>query len=76
MEYIFVGITIFFNIVFVIWKFKKARYPDALLDTFLLMLVTFVFSGSYGALVAGTVASALVSLYLYFSPPKLPDWDL
>lgn len=72
MEFILVGVAVFFNIAFVIWKFEKARYADAILDTTLLVLVAILFSGSYAALVAGTIASALVSLYLFFSPPKFP----
>ena len=70
MEYILVGILVFFNLVFIVWKFDHARYADAFLDTFLLILVAAFFSGSYGALVVGTIASALVSIYLFFSPPK------
>ena len=70
LEFILVGFAVFFNIAFVIWKFERARYADALLDVSLLVLVAILFSGSYAALVAGTVASALVSLYLFFSPPR------
>ena len=76
MEYILIGITVFFNIAIIMWKFEKHRYADASLDATLLVLVALLFSGSYGALVVGTVASALVSLYLLISPPKLPDFDL
>lgn len=75
MEFIFVGIAVFFNIAIILWKFEKGRYPDAVLDSILLFLVAFLFSGSYGALVSGTIASALVSLYLLISPPKLPSLD-
>jgi len=76
MEYILIGITVFFNIAIILWKFEKHRYLDALLDTTLLVLVALLFSSSYGALVVGTVASALVSLYLLISPPKLPSFDI
>lgn len=70
-EFIIIGITVFFNIAVVKWKFDHKRYSDAIVDGTLLVLVTLVFSGSYGALVVGTIASALVSLYLLISPPKL-----
>lgn len=76
MEYILIGITVFFNIAIILWKFEKHRYADASLDATLLVLVALIFSGSYGALVVGTVASALVSIYLLISPPHLPDLDL
>lgn len=76
MEYILIGVTVFFNIAIILWKFEKHRYADATLDATLLVLVALIFSGSYGALVVGTVASALVSIYLLISPPQLPAWDL
>ena len=71
MEFIIVGVAIFFNIAFIKWKFDRERYADATLDLTLLVAVAILFSGSYAALVAGTVGSALISLYLFFSPPKL-----
>ena len=71
MEFLIVGIAVFFNIAFIKWKFDRKRYADATLDLILLVLVAILFSGSYAALVVGSVASALVSLYLYVSPPKL-----
>ena len=70
-EFIIIGITVFFNIAVVKWKFDHKRYTDAIVDGTLLVAVTMVFSGSYGALVVGTIASALVSLYLLISPPRL-----
>lgn len=76
MEFLIIGIVTFFNIAFIKWKFDRARYADASLDLFLLVVVMLLFSGSYGALVVGTITSALVSIYLLFSPPKFPDWDL
>lgn len=71
MEYILIGIAVFFNIVVILWKIDRARYSNATLDAALLVTVAIVFSGSYGALVVGTVASALVSVYLFISPPKV-----
>lgn len=71
LEFIVIGIAVFFNIAVVKWKFDHKRYTDAIVDGTLLVAVTMVFSGSYGALVVGTIASALVSLYLLISPPRL-----
>ena len=70
MEFLLVGLAVFFNIAFIKWKFDKSRYADATLDLTLLVIVMLLFSGSYGALVVGTVATAFISLFLYFSPPK------
>lgn len=70
MEFTIIGFAVFFNIAFIKWKFDRARYLDAAL----MLGVMFLFSGSYGALVIGTVASALVSIYLLISPPKNSLW--
>lgn len=70
MEYILIGFAVFFNIVVIMWKIDRHRYYNAALDAALLVLVTIVFSGSYGALVVGTIASALISIYLFILPPK------
>ena len=72
MEFIVIGCAVFFNIAVIKWKYDKARYADALLDFVYLVAVAMLFSGSYAALVVGTIASALVSIYLLISPPKLP----
>ena len=72
MEFIVIGVAVFFNIVVIKWKYDKARYSDATLDFVCLVAVSILFSGSYAALVVGTIASALVSIYLLISPPKLP----
>lgn len=73
MEFIVIGVAVFFNIVVIKWKYDKARYADAALDFVCLVAVSILFSGSYAALVVGTIASALVSIYLLISPPKLPS---
>lgn len=71
MEYLIIGMCVFLNIAFIKWKFDQTRYSDATLDVILLVGVMYLFSGSYGALVIGTVASAMVSIFLFFSPPKV-----
>lgn len=70
MEAILVGITVALNIIIILNKFKKKRYEDGIFDSILLALVTFVFMGSYAGLVVGTVASLLVSIYLWARPPE------
>ena len=71
MEFALIGFAVFFNIAFIKWKFDRRRYLDACLDTFLMIVVMILFSGSYSALVVGTLASALVSIFLFVSPPKV-----
>jgi hypothetical protein len=72
VEFAIIGIAVFFNIAIIKWKFDRARYADAILDMSLLILIGAVFSSSYSALVVGTIASALISIFLLFSPVKVP----
>ena len=70
MMLLLVAIAVSFNLLVILWKFSNGRTMDATLDTGLLILVGSVFSGSFNALVVGTIASAIVSLYLLINPPK------
>ena len=70
MEFILVAIAVAFNLMVIKWKFEKLRYADASMDAACLFIVTTVFSGTYGSLVVGTIASAIISVYLYIFPPK------
>lgn len=69
-----IGVAVFFNFAVIKFKVERLRYADAVLDVTLLAIVSFLFGGSFGGLVVATVASALISLYLFFSPPKLPNF--
>ena len=60
-----------FNLIILIVKFKRKRYEDALLDTFLLVVVFLVLKGSEMMLLIGIFSSLFVSIYLWFAPPKL-----
>ena len=64
------AIAVAFNLMVIKWKYEKQRYSDASLDAVCLFIVTTVFSGTYGSLVVGTIASAIISVYLYIFPPK------
>lgn len=59
-----------FNLVILIVKFKRKRYEDALLDTFLLVVVFLVLKGSEMMLLIGIFSSLFISIYLWFAPPK------
>ena len=72
MKYLIIGIAVAFNMLIIKYKFEKSRFADAFLDFLLLVVLSFLFMGSYAGLVVSTVASAIISIYLYFVPPKLP----
>ena len=69
MEVLLIGIVTAINIIIVKMKFERRRWEDATLDLTLLVIITLVFGGSYAGLVVGTVASMVISIYLYASPP-------
>lgn len=73
MEFLIIGLAVAANIIFILFKYERERYTDMTLDMLLLITIAILFSGSYGALVIGTIASLVISIYLYFSPPKIPD---
>ena len=70
MEFIIIGIVTALNFLFIKKKFDLKRYEDAVFDLLLLVAILFIFSGSYGALVVGMVASLIISISFYASPPK------
>ena len=68
--FIIIGIVTALNFLFIKKKFDLKRYEDAIFDLLLLVVILFIFSGSYGALVVGMVASLIISISFYASPPK------
>lgn len=73
MEFILIGLAVAANVLFVLFKYERKRYADATLDLILLIVIAMLFSSSYGALVVGTIASLIISIYLYTNPPNLPN---
>ena len=71
MMYLIIGLAVSFNVIIIMWKFGKGRFLDSVIDAACLILVTTVFSGTYGALVVGTVASAVISVYLLIKQPTI-----
>lgn len=71
LEFVIMGIALAFNLLVIKWKYEKGRLGDATLDAACLFLITTFFSGTYSALVVGTIASAIISVYLYIFPPKV-----
>ena len=67
---IVMGIAVAFNLIIIKWKIEHERYSDALLDGIVLVLLGIIFAGTISGLMVGTVASAIVSLYLMIVPPK------
>lgn len=70
LSFLVIGIVTALNLIFVKVKFEKGRWEDGIFDLVTLVLLTFVFSGSYAGLVVATITSLIISIYLLFSPPK------
>lgn len=71
MIFILMGIATAFNFCIILWKFKKLRILDAILDLGLMSIISWMFSGTFSALSTGMIASVIVSGYLAFNPIKL-----
>ena len=65
------GICTFFNFVIIISKYRRKRYADATLDMSMLAVICFLFSSGINALCIGMIASAGISIYLWFKPVSL-----
>ena len=76
IAYLLIGVAVAFNCLVIKHKVEKQRWADGALDAALLIVLSFLFMGSFGGLVVSTIASAIISVYLYIFPPKLPSFDL
>ena len=65
------GICTALNFVVIISKYRRERYMDATLDLTLLGVICFLFSSGINALCIGMIASAFISMYLWFKPVSL-----
>jgi len=71
------GVAMFFNMAAVLYKYQEGNTANATLDLSVLGAIMYLFSGSTAALVIGTIASALFSVYLIFKPVDtsgFEDW--
>ena len=70
MEAAVIGIATAFNFIVIIFKFKRLRYEDACFDLAIFTIITWMFAGTISGMSVGMVASAIVSIWLWFDPPK------
>jgi len=75
MDFAFLGIIAFFNFAVIIAKLNKGRLADATIDVASLFFLNSMFAGSFGGAVVATVASAVMSLYLFFTPLTFLDFS-
>ena len=72
MEVLVIGICTAFNFIVILFKISRNRILDALLDVITFIAISALFTGTISGMSVGMVASATVSIYLWFRPPKFP----
>lgn len=70
MEFLIIGLATALNFIIIKMKLGRKRYEDAALDFTVMVVLVFMFSGSYAGVVVAMVSSTTFSLYLLFSPPN------
>ena len=70
---IIMGVLVSLNFIILIYKFKRSRYLDAIIDGSILVAIAVFMSGSQSLLFSGIIGSFIVSIYLLISPPKLGE---
>lgn len=65
------GIAMAFNFLIILWKFRKNRTLDAIVDAGIFLAIAIMSSGTVAGLQIGMIASFIVSLYLLMKPPIL-----
>ena len=70
MEAAVIGIATAFNFIVILFKFKRRRYEDACFDLTVFIAISYMFAGTISGMSVGMVASAIVSIWLWFDPPK------
>lgn len=70
MEALVIGIATAFNFIVIMCKYKRGRWEDATFDTLIFVAISYMFAGTISGMSVGMVASAVVSIWLWFDPPE------
>lgn len=70
MEALVIGIATAFNFIVIMFKFKRGRWEDAIFDTLIFIVISYMFAGTISGMSVGMVASAVVSIWMWFDPPN------
>lgn len=71
MIYIVLAVILFIDLWFIFYKLKNQGFIPAFVDLMILIAINSVMGGSLGGEIIGTIAAFLISVYLWFYPPKL-----
>lgn len=64
------GVVTFFNLMILKYKFEKGRTGDLILDICTIITLTYIFGSTITGMLVAMIASACMSIYLWFCPPK------
>lgn len=70
MEVLVIGLATAFNFIVILVKFKSNRILDGILDITIFTIISSLFTGTISGMSVGMVASAVVSIWLWFNQPK------
>ena len=70
---IILGVVVSTNFVVILKKWRMRRYFDSIVDGTILSIISLLFCGTFAGFVVGNIASACVSLWLYWNPIRLGD---
>ncbi len=65
------GIAAAFNFVIILHKLRKGRIADSIVDIMTATMLSVMFVGTLTGMAIGMVASAIISIYLWFYPIEL-----
>lgn len=68
---LFLGLLLTTDLLFVKFKWNSQGALPAIIDISLLVLINSILGGTIMGEIIGTIAAFLISIYLWFYPPKL-----
>jgi len=71
-----VGVATAFNAGVIMHKVRNGRAVDALVDVAVTATMSAIFAGTLGGQAIAMIASLLFSIYLWFVPVVLPEFDM
>lgn len=71
MELLIIGIVTALNLIVLKVKFEQERYADLALDVTAIVVLNVFFGGTLAGMTIAMIASAIISIFLYFNPPKI-----
>lgn len=71
MEFVILGVFTAFNFLILKVKLEQKRILDFIFDIAALIIISSIFGGTLGGMTIAMIASFIISLTLFFFPPRL-----